>query len=104
MAVTLSVNEPLDVVNLVTANICTELTWSGRHPRSVTLNWRGNAGGYDFNGTEGGPLSEGTRIDVDSDSPYVVVIRSGQARNLHRTSLFIESDVADTDVGIAVEW
>tara|TARA_Y100000310_G_scaffold302095_1_gene339125 strand:+ start:175 stop:486 length:312 start_codon:yes stop_codon:yes gene_type:complete len=103
MAQTITAAEPTGILTLGTANIAEALQWSGRHPKSITLDFRSQSGGWDWNGPEAGPLSANTRYDVDADGEYVVEVRSGQARNLGRTKLYIEMDVAGT-VAYAVEW
>lgn len=103
MATTISANQATGELVCGTANIAEALTWSGRAPRSITLDYRIQSGGWAFTGSEGSPLSSNIRQDVDANGEYVVQIRSGQARNLHRTTLLIEMDAAGS-VGYSVEW
>ena len=93
-----------DVITIVSANISQELNWSGRHPKSITLLPRSNAIRWDFVGTEGAPLSTETRQEIDADGEYLIPIRNGAARNLHRTKLLLSSGTAGTVIGVQVEW
>ena len=101
---TINANTPTDTVDIVAANAAEELTWSGRHPKSITLHAKLNAIRWDFVGPEGAKLSTPSDQDIVAGGFFRIPIRSGQARNLHRTSLFIDSATAGTEVGVQVEW
>ena len=89
-------------ITILSANVAEELTFDGKPPKKITLEFETNTGGYDFTGPAGADLSSGSRIDVVADSPYVVELRQGMARHLDM-QMFIEVDTASTVVNITVE-